>query len=93
MVNNNFQFCYYSNKACDECSNAMDIPLPSKMSDSKRNEIACKTCLWMCIPLTILLDFISCPFRCCNHYCNCKLQEEKNNKMTNKEIITTQIKK
>ena len=85
----NFQLCYYSNKICDECFNAMDTPLPSNMSDSKKNVIQCKTCLWMCIPLTILLDFISCPFRCCN----CKLQEEKINKTNNKEIITTQIKK
>ena len=45
------------------CCTAMDTGRPVIHSDQQSQEACCRECSWICFPLTIIYDIISCPFR------------------------------
>lgn len=78
MATPNTDLCYYTNKNCDLCFDAIDTPPSIKMSDETRTIVCCNSCRWILTPLTIVLDMICCPIRCFNILCTCNTCTFKN---------------
>jgi hypothetical protein len=57
-----FKFFNLTSKSLDNCVEAMDTPTYN-VSDAKRCELCLKSCNCLFLPITIVLDIITFPFR------------------------------
>jgi hypothetical protein len=77
-----FNFFHYTSQSCDSCCNAIDTPASSNRSDAESSEQCRNECQWLCWPLCITFDIISCPCRA-SHYvyhnvsCKCNTCNKK----------------
>lgn len=62
-----FSVFYLTEKSCKSCWEAIDTPRSIDMTDAQRGEQCQKECQWICWPITISLDIVSCPFRGVHH--------------------------
>ncbi len=66
-----FQFFNYTEKSCESCCDAMDVMPNLSRSDNEDSKIHCAQCQWICWPLIVIFDILSCPCRFCI-YCKNK---------------------
>ncbi len=64
-----FTIFAYSDKTCTNVENACDTDT-TDMTDSKRGDVCCTECSVFCLPITFIIDIITCPFRGCIYLYN-----------------------
>ena len=79
-----FYFLHYTRKSVKSCCIAIDTPDYANASDAERGDLACRQCQFFCWPMTLVIDFITFPYRGPKHLikkcCGNNKKSKKNNK-------------
>ncbi len=61
-----FKIFKHTDHSIKDCFNALDVN-SDNMTDSQKTQLCCRECQWMCWPLFLVYDVVSCPIRCSCH--------------------------
>ncbi len=92
-MTSSFSFFHYTKNSCERCCIAIDTPTMTNQSDAESSRICCESCEFICWPLCITFDIISCPCRLsyfAYHNISCKCCKKKQLTITNQHTITNQ---